>query len=438
MKKRDLTPSFILLGILIVAIGSLFLFSKLTFTGYVTNVGTNGTFVSSDFSTGIFENTKINDDGYVALNNATIINGNYLSKVFGDGQEVTWDNLTYVIDLPTGSNIVFYIRGCNDNVCDGEIFNELVSQDLNLNASYFQYKINMTRTLGYNSPKLEEINITYFAIFVQNVTQNQTTCGDRIIQIPNSAGVNETCDNGANNTQVCTANYGSSCTYCSSNCQTLIVQGASCGDGTCNSGNEDCSTCSSDCACSSGYTCSSGTCVAEETTENTENTEDTSEENTQDETAESEIQIPVTGETVNICTPNWQCRDWSVCENSQRIRECIDSNSCGSEAGIPITTETCEAEIKETCDDGIKNQNEEGVDCSGVCEKKCKKSFFNLVGNVINGPIEAGKTFFQKEIIGNKTRTFIILGVIMLIIAGFIVFKKFTIKIDLKERIQKQ
>ncbi len=199
MKKRDSTHSFILLVILLVAVGSLFLFSKLTFTGYVTNIGTNGTFVSSDFSTGTFENTKINDDGYVALNNATIINGNYFSKVFGDGQEVTWNNLNYVIDLPTGSNIIFYIRGCNDNVCDGETFNELASQNLNLNASYFQYKINMTRTLGYNSPKLEEVNITYSAISVQNVTQNQTTCGDGTIQAPNDAGVNETCDNGANN-----------------------------------------------------------------------------------------------------------------------------------------------------------------------------------------------------------------------------------------------
>jgi hypothetical protein len=28
---------------------------------------------------------------------------------------------------------------------------------------------------------------------------------------------------------------------------------------------------------------------------------------------------------------------------------------------------------KETCFDGLKNQNEEDVDCGGVCFKKCKK-----------------------------------------------------------------
>ncbi len=37
-----------------------------------------------------------------------------------------------------------------------------------------------------------------------------------------------------------------------------------CGDGICNSLEEDCSSCAADCGCSSGYTCTGGTCVADE------------------------------------------------------------------------------------------------------------------------------------------------------------------------------
>lgn len=43
-----------------------------------------------------------------------------------------------------------------------------------------------------------------------------------------------------------------------------------CGDGICNSG-EDCSSCSADCGCSSGYTCTTGTCVANSITTTTSN-----------------------------------------------------------------------------------------------------------------------------------------------------------------------
>ena len=52
-------------------------------------------------------------------------------------------------------------------------------------------------------------------------------CGDNFIQ----AGEGETCDDGANNTNTdCTAAYGSSCTYCTSNCQSRAVKGPDCGD----------------------------------------------------------------------------------------------------------------------------------------------------------------------------------------------------------------
>ncbi len=59
-------------------------------------------------------------------------------------------------------------------------------------------------------------------------------CGDGSVNQPS-----EQCDNGQNNGQVCSPPYGGSCTYCSSQCQTVTIQGPYCGDGLIND-NEQC------------------------------------------------------------------------------------------------------------------------------------------------------------------------------------------------------
>ncbi len=56
-------------------------------------------------------------------------------------------------------------------------------------------------------------------------------CGDGIIQKPNFNGVNELCDNGtALNGQVCVAEYGKTCSYCTSACSETVLTGSRCGD----------------------------------------------------------------------------------------------------------------------------------------------------------------------------------------------------------------
>jgi len=52
-------------------------------------------------------------------------------------------------------------------------------------------------------------------------------CGDGILDS------GESCDAGSANGQVCSANYGTSCSYCTSLCSTGNIQGPYCGDGTC-------------------------------------------------------------------------------------------------------------------------------------------------------------------------------------------------------------
>jgi len=68
------------------------------------------------------------------------------------------------------------------------------------------------------------------------------TCGDGT-----QAGSEECDDGGSNTDTACSASYGSSCTYCTTSCSSVTVQGASCGDGTCDAGSETCSSCSQDC-----------------------------------------------------------------------------------------------------------------------------------------------------------------------------------------------
>lgn len=53
------------------------------------------------------------------------------------------------------------------------------------------------------------------------------TCGDGYV----NAGAGEQCDEGKNNDAACTAQYGRTCTYCSSFCKTVTRQGGYCGDG---------------------------------------------------------------------------------------------------------------------------------------------------------------------------------------------------------------
>ncbi len=70
------------------------------------------------------------------------------------------------------------------------------------------------------------------------------------------------------------------------------------------------------------------------------------------------------------CNENWECSDWGECLAGKQKRKCTDSNKCRTTLNKPNESRACgeEIEIKlPTCTDRIRNQNEEGVDCGGVC-----------------------------------------------------------------------
>lgn len=76
--------------------------------------------------------------------------------------------------------------------------------------------------------------------WITNTPGPSAVCGNSIVE------TGEACDDGAQNGQQCIASYGSSCNFCDASCQTATVQGAFCGDATCDA-EESQLTCAVDC-----------------------------------------------------------------------------------------------------------------------------------------------------------------------------------------------
>jgi len=187
-------------------------------------------------------------------------------------------------------------------------------------------------------------------------------------------------------------------------------------------------TCTEAWTCDEWSACSSGTKTRTCSDENSCGTEDTKPSITHTCTEETAIIVETTESDdssittqaiveapVITCTPNWKCGDWQTCVNSSQTRICLDDANCNTQEGIPATSQACIIEIKETCSDKIKNQNETNVDCGGVC-KRC--GIFTIAGSVISGPL--GKV---KEVFSNKVTWIIIFSVLGVGLAGFFGFK---------------
>lgn len=66
------------------------------------------------------------------------------------------------------------------------------------------------------------------------------------------------------------------------------------------------------------------------------------------------------------CSPRWNCTEWSLCQPAGfQLRNCTDINKCDDNRTKPDTARLCN--YTATCDDGLKNGIEEGVDCGGPC-----------------------------------------------------------------------
>ncbi|HJZ18706.1 MAG TPA: hypothetical protein VJ208_01235 [Candidatus Nanoarchaeia archaeon] len=422
--KRDARFFLVLfLLVLLVAGGALFSLNP-RFTGFVTNVDNGSSINSFEFSNGSFQSTKFDSsENAVVLNNAS--SGSYTSQFFDSGQDSVWDNLVYVSDIPQNSTLVFYARSCDDSVCDNESFNAITPPTLNLNGRYLQYKVDMTALT--NSPKLYEVNLSYSPV-VQQVSlplniespQSMTYTSESVLVKISTSALNTTIwfYNGTGNETYTGEVYR---TFANGGQYTLYAW-ISDSNGNQNSSSvafsvsvPSQSSCTPDWDCENWGKCESGTKIRECTDLNSCGTDDgkpeltltcVTEEVTSED--ESSVQIPVTSSESASCSSGWVCSDWSECVDNSQARECSDANSCGTEEGKPSVTQECQP--AESCTDGIKNQDESGVDCGGeICENRC--SVFTIVG----GAVREG---------GFATKAgAVIVFLVLIAVAGFVGFR---------------
>lgn len=155
-------------------------------------------------------------------------------------------------------------------------------------------------------------------------------------------------------------------TSCSQDCSV-------CGDTSC-TGSETCSTCPADCGTCPASTSTGGgggggsSTVKPQCNDRIDNDNDGKVDYPDDPGCDS---YQDNDETDEVCLEQWICSSWSECQKGTQTRLCEDWNDCGTETNKPIEQKGCleeEPAAVQTCNDNIKNQGEEDIDCGGPCE----------------------------------------------------------------------
>jgi len=444
MKQNKFDKRLVVLSIIFLFLLILFILNiNPKFTGFVTNV-VGDTTETFEFPTGVFENTFFDSESNAIILYNSNIEGNYYSHIFGSEKEVSWDIMDYSVFIPENSSVDFYFKVCENIDCEGEEYVLLEDTNLNLVGKYFQYRIELHP--GGESPKIYEVNISYsnleinsnLSIIIESPESKTYEDEEILIKILTECSnvwysydqdnetiiesyTEEIYKNFSEGEYTLIVYVNDSEENFNSSSVSFVVNFSLlpfCGDGECN-GNEVCGNSDGDLEC--GSDC--GPCPEIDTPTNNQETKNTENKKT------NEVVIP---ETIpETCEVNWICGEWTECIDDIQTRECKDENNCNIQNNKPLESRECEILIEETCFDGIKNQDEEGIDCGGVCEKKC--GIFTIVGNVINGPVESGRIFLQKNWITSLISFGILaLGILIFIILKLLRKKKFLKKEKLK------
>lgn len=331
MKSEKKSNGFMFMAALVVlACFAIFLFQGSKFTGYLISEPSgifNWTLNSSNFSLG-----------------ADNVSYSYISEPLGnDSVNITWYNFTNSSD---DLNVSIFVKGCENASCEGANFTNLTS---NLTSAYIQFKINTVSNLS-----LENHNYSFgFDYIIENVSTNETNQTNQTI----NSSVEEECDE--DNLDLCESQ--SECDdadgYWYNDDEECLEEEPECDD-------DYLSFCDNvdDCLDADGYWYDK---------ECHEDEEDDDDEDDEDNFVQK----------VSSCVPKFVCGEWGECLNGSQTRICSDSMKCKASQN-KTETQTCEMLIVENCEDGIKNQDEQGVDCGGVCDKKCGSS---ITGGVISG-----------------------------------------------------
>ncbi len=402
MGKQSVNKGLVFLLVFLIGIGIFLFYAKLNFTGFVVIPG--GSVGSYDLSEGTFSGTKLDASAVVLDVNQT--SGTYTSPWLSVPTtiEVIWSNFAPTSNVPTNATLTYSARTCAETNCTNVSFTAINPGSMNLAGKYFQYKLYMegvmvvyynnetnTTTSNLSSPSFSGTNISYsitIPLTVDVGTPSNSTYSNETISVAitstNASSVWFSIDGGANEIfngtiQKTLAQGAHSITAYANDTEghltsdkvsfSIVFPELYCGDGQCN-GVEVCANCPLDC----------GQCSA-------------------DQAELYDVSSSSSDSTsIETCTPNWQCDDWSACAEGTQTRTCVDSNVCGLVTGKPAVTQDCV--VQETTPVETTTQN---------------KGFFRTVGSVITAPV----TF----VFANKTRAFIFIGAVLLAVAGFLVFR---------------
>ena len=431
MSKKTVNPGLVFLLILLVAVGIFLLYSRMSLTGYVTNIenATTGEILSTHtFDGGDFSNTAVNSEGSVVLM-PTKTTGTYISQIFPGGQNVFWTDFAPVYvthssanytEDPSNNSIVFYVRACNDTVCTGKDF-ELFTQNINLLGQYFQYKAVMQILAGNVSPVLSEVSVGHYppnmpSINIenpQNIIYNNETI---LIKISSNPGATIWFSTNGTNNELYNTTAGINRIF-SEGAHVLSVA-VSYLDGNINYTNY------ASVSFSVGFlkvfyrysnnACSAITLIQAQKTANDYNTITE---------CQSHITTPATTTTTETsttqsCSPSWEC-NWGECIDGMQTEECVDVSTCTTVATPPAQrTQPCTGGTTTTTET-VTTPAPEITTLTTTTNATAKKGFFSFVGSAVVGPIF-------------KSKVGIIFVILLVLIAGGILAYKFLLKGKIK------
>ena len=142
--------------------------------------------------------------------------GNFTSQIFDAGSSSFWNNLTYSLNIPSATNLTFYVRSCNDNVCSGESFSQrhletgsgignfTLNTTITPSNQYFQYYAWYQTGNTTFTPYLGWVNVSYSLLpaisLINQTNDTQLFVGEKIYLTINNADNNwYSTDNGNTN-----------------------------------------------------------------------------------------------------------------------------------------------------------------------------------------------------------------------------------------------
>lgn len=178
--KREMSAFALVLAVVLLCV---YLFN-LGPTGFVVQSGTSN-FASASNSS--FVNTTYDGSSILLLPNAT--SGNYLSEIFGNGNNSILNNLTWVGNVSSNSSIAFQVANCSLADCSDAVFTSPADlNNLNLSGDYFQYKVIFSRDdSNVTSPSLTGVSYVYSPVETSNTSNSTETL---VINSPTSTTYN--------------------------------------------------------------------------------------------------------------------------------------------------------------------------------------------------------------------------------------------------------